>query len=152
MATGQIEFALVFAGFPHADPPKEWLDPLSFTSRRVVFTLFEGRWTEGAEMTIPSATPFEKEGSWVNEDGILQRVRSKDNAGEGVTTELKLLQDVQVRLGERHRILSSAGVFRELAEAVEGFHGLTHRAIPAHGTGLPGFSRERVGSTGGGSP
>ncbi|MEE8143026.1 MAG: 2Fe-2S iron-sulfur cluster-binding protein [Planctomycetota bacterium] len=149
LSTGEIPLAVVFAGFPHADPPSEWSAPLNSAQQRAVFNLFEGPWSDGADLVIPSATPFEKEGTYANEDGILQRVRSKDLPGHGIRTELQLLQDVQIRIGERNRMISSTGIFRELAQGAEAFHGLTHQSIPAQGALLHGFTRVPVASTGG---
>ncbi len=160
LQSGQVSLAVVFAGFPHADPPMEWRTALRGARARIAFSLFDGFWSAGAAYLFPAASPFEKEGTWVNEDGRLQRVRSAakpSTAFPGTTSvqgtprtalsarsELQLLQELLVRLGERQRVLSAAGVFRELAEESAAFRGLSHRAIPAVGVPFAGAAREQA--------
>ena len=139
---GEGSLVVVFAGFPHADPPEQWAEAIAGVSgARAVFALFDGPWSHDARCVIPSASPFEKEGTYVNEDGRLQRVRSRHKPGQGMDSELQVLQEIQLRLGNRDRLLSAAGVFREMGDRIAAFSGLTHQGIPATGQPLPGFAR-----------
>ena len=161
LGAGDIDLLLVFAGFP--DPPKDaaWTGAIGKAKERIAFALFPGAWSAGADVVIPAASPFEKEGTYANEDGRLQRVRASVKPGgsmpgttsaqgepTGVLTdhhELSALQEIGVTAGQRSRTLSAAGVFRQLAETTEPFSGLTHRDLPREGAVLPGFARAAIG-------
>ena len=162
---GNIDLLILFAGFPNGDPPDEWHAAVAQASHRVAVTSFDGAWSQGADVVLPSGTPFEKEGTYVNEDGRVQRVRSAaqpwtalpgTESVQGAAhralraeTELHLLQEILCRLGVRERRLTSAGVFRDLARARSPFEGMTHSDLPAHGAPL-GSARETA-ATGGSS-
>ncbi|MFQ5655345.1 MAG: 2Fe-2S iron-sulfur cluster-binding protein, partial [Planctomycetota bacterium] len=77
LEAGEIGILMLFAGFPHPEAaPEEWAGAVRAARKRAVFALFEGFWSDGAELLFGATSPFEKEGTWVNEDGILQRVRA----------------------------------------------------------------------------
>ncbi|MFN0057347.1 MAG: 2Fe-2S iron-sulfur cluster-binding protein [Planctomycetota bacterium] len=154
LESGNVSTALVFAGFPHADPSGELLTALQRANRRAVFSLFDGRHAQGAELLFASSSPFEKEGCYVNDDGLIQRVRSRvrpDAAAEAcpglptaahqelrVVTELEILQKLLIGLGGWERVLSATAVFRKLSDDVGAFKGLTHKQIAAESCWLPG--------------
>ncbi len=149
LAGGEVATLLVFAGFPHPDLDDSWTSAVASAPRRAVFALRSGPTTEGAALVLPGSSPFEKEGTWVNEDGFLQRVRSY--IAPGATEwghDLQRLQAVMRGAGLRSKSLSPAAIFRELSESKTPFAGLSHTALPPHGAPLPGFSRVAVGSEG----
>ncbi len=149
LAAGKVDLLVLFAGFPHADPPASLATATGRARRRIAFAHFDGPWSAAADVVFPSAAPFEKEGTWANEDGRLQRVRSAvkgstphpgtqapagapRHALRGVS-ELQYLQEIQARSGDRQRVLSASGVFRELAQGIVAFQGLSHRDLGEHG-------------------
>ena len=115
-----------------------------------MFAVRSGGWTDGAGLVLPAASPFEKDGTYANEDGRLQRVRSFRAPGElEWGHDLQRLQAVLRTAGLRPRSLSPASVFRELAEAKPAFAGLSHSTIPPHGAVLSGHTPLPVGAEGG---
>ncbi len=142
-----IDTLLLFAGFPHGQIDSELTGVVDRAKNRIVFALFEGPWSEGADVVIPAAAPFEKEGVYVNEDGRAQRVRSKDrdlsSAQPGLDTaaienprmtpESVRIQELAAALGQSDRRLSASAIFRQLSEAIETFGGLSHRSIGSQG-------------------
>lgn len=154
LEAGEIDVLVVFAGFPHGDPPADVAKLLSKAKKRIVFALNDGAWSDGADLVLPAASPFEKEGTYVNEDRIAQRVRSKDRpdaafrAQPGLRTdstvapwmepEAPRLQRWLIGLGDASRELSAAALFRQLADSVPAFEGLSHRDLGARGRHLSG--------------
>ncbi|MGA1489705.1 MAG: hypothetical protein ACO4B3_11950, partial [Planctomycetota bacterium] len=147
---GEIDTLVVFAGFPHPDLDPSWAGAIGKAKRRAVFTLRAGAWSEGADLVLPSASPFEKDGTYANEDGRLQRVRSYRAPGEvDWGSDLQRLQEILRLTGARNRVLSPASVFRELAEESSAFNGLSYSTIPPHGAPLAGHGAATVGAEGG---
>ena len=146
---GQVSTLLVFAGFPHPDPDAAWVQAIGKAKKRAVFAVQSGAWTEGAQLVLPAASPFEKDGTYVNEDGRLQRVRSFRAPGEVEWGhDLQRLQAVMRSAGLTPRSLSSSAVFRQLAEVKKPFQGLTHSALPPTGVQLPGLAPLPTGASG----
>ena len=132
---GSIETIVAFCGGPGSDGPgQEWSAALAKASTRVLFSVQEGNWLDGATLVFPATAPLEKEGTWVSEDDRLQRTRSCWKPGEApFPGELVLLQSLQSALGTRSRSLSAAGIFRELSEVCAPFAGHNHSDIGSSG-------------------
>ena len=146
---GDIDLLIVFAGFPHPDLEKKWIESIGKAKVRIVFSLQSGSWCEGADLLLPSTAPLEKEGSYLNQDGRLQRVRTLIAAGQQpFPSELVRLQALLTHLGERPRSVSSSGVFRELASSVEAFSDQSHSTLGESGCVLSS-GKSAVGSMGG---
>jgi len=138
LGKGAIGTLIAFAGFPHPRIPAEWTAAVARAPRRAVFAL-RAALAEGAALVLPAASPFEKDGTYVNEDGILQRVRTFRAPGSVEWGhESQRLQAAMRGAGLRARSLSSTAVFRELAETIGAFSGLSHSTLPPHGAPLPG--------------
>lgn len=147
---GKIDLLIVFAGFPHPDLDPKWIDSMGKANQRVVFSLRSGPWCEGACLLLPSTAPLEKEGTYLNQDKHLQRVRSLHSAGDSAFPgELVQLQRLLTHLGERQRSVSSSGVFRELADSVKAFKGHSHSSLGLSGTSLAAKKPAAAGQAGG---
>ncbi|MDE0959727.1 MAG: 2Fe-2S iron-sulfur cluster-binding protein [Planctomycetota bacterium] len=121
-------------GHQSTGPGDSWTQALANTATRIVFSVMNGPWLEGASLVLPATAPIEKEGTWINEDGRLQRTRSCWNPGtDPFAVELVRLQALQHALGLRGRSLSAAGVFRELAAANTAFSGHNHSDLGSPG-------------------
>jgi NADH-quinone oxidoreductase subunit G len=135
---GEVQAVIAFCGGPEvAGPGSDWSRAIGNVQTRIVFSVLEGPWLDGATMVLPATAPLEKEGSWVNEDGRLQRTRSCWKPGAApFTAELTLLQGIDEDGGSKTRPLSAAGIFRELADRCPPFQGHNHSDTGSHGIPL----------------
>jgi len=121
-------------GHLSSGPGESWAKALSSTPTSIIFSVKSGPWLEGASLVLPATAPIEKDGTWINEDGRLQRTRSCWNPGtEPFSVELVRLQTLQNALGIRGRSLSAAGIFRELAANNDSFAGHNHSDLGSPG-------------------
>jgi NADH-quinone oxidoreductase subunit G len=136
--SGTISTVIAFCGGPSEEGPgPTWSAALAKASTRIVFSVMKGDWLTEACLVLPATAPLEKEGTWINQDGRLQRVRSCWKPGtEPFPSELVRLQDLQIASESRTRSLSASGIFRELAGNHDSFSGYSHSKISNHGSPL----------------
>ncbi|MGE4619394.1 MAG: 2Fe-2S iron-sulfur cluster-binding protein [Planctomycetota bacterium] len=148
--SGTISTVIAFCGGPSEDGPgSAWSHALAKATTRIVFSVMKGDWLTEACLVLPATAPLEKEGTWINEDGRIQRVRSCWKPGtEPFPPELVRLQDLQVSSDSRTRTLSASGIFRELSENHDSFSGHSHSNIGNSGSPLSNRPAE-VGLDGG---
>jgi predicted molibdopterin-dependent oxidoreductase YjgC len=103
----------------------------------VVFELEVGAAFPGKALVLPSTAFSEKDGTMVNEDGRVQRLRPATELPRGIRTETEILQEVLSDLGGWDRMVSAQGVFRELAPVL-GVDGATYREIGNQGVPVNG--------------
>ena len=128
---GNVSTVIAFCGGPSEDGPgSDWSEALTKANTRILFSVMEGPWLDGASLVLPATAPLEKEGTWINEDKRLQRARSCWKPSQQLfNSELVRLQEWQICSETRNRCLSAAGVFRELAENFDSFSGHSHSAL-----------------------
>lgn len=145
-----VSTLIAFCGGPSEQGPgPKWSDAIRKARKRIVFSVMDGDWLKGASLVLPATAPLEKEGTWINEDGRLQRIRSCWKPGEEMfSPELVRLQELQISRGLRTRSLSAAGVFRDLAENSKPFSSHSHSALGEGGLPLTN-SRAPVSTKGG---
>jgi NADH-quinone oxidoreductase subunit G len=145
----KVSTLIAFCGGPAEEGPgSTWSEAIRKARKRIVFSVMDGDWLKGASLALPATAPLEKEGTWINEDGRLQRVRSCWKPGEEIfSPELVRLQQVQMACELRTRCLSAAGVFRELAENTRAFSQHSHSDLGDGGLPLS-RRRTRVSSRG----
>jgi NADH-quinone oxidoreductase subunit G len=73
--SGEVKALCLFSGLPRLEPPEELLAVLSRLDFLAVWDLIEGPLSAKAHLALPSASGFEKDGTWINETGRIQRVR-----------------------------------------------------------------------------
>jgi NADH-quinone oxidoreductase subunit G len=123
--------AMWFAGgYPDPDHlagamPADWRPPRLL----VVQDLFAGKLTEAAAFILPATSVFEKDGTFVNQDGLAQTFPRAVRPPVEARTELQLAHDLLGRRG-----LVQAGAIRaELARAMPVFAALGEKKLPANG-------------------
>jgi NADH-quinone oxidoreductase subunit G len=92
--------------------------------------------TKLAQVVIPDATPFEKDGTYTNEGGRVQRLSAVRAAPGDVQGAWRTAQQLADRLGVSFNCGSPAAVFDELAAVVDGYSGLSFDGIPPEGVAL----------------
>jgi predicted molibdopterin-dependent oxidoreductase YjgC len=139
---GKVKVLVVIGGIPGGGYPDELTVVAGKLDFLAVLDVSHTDLTEKAHLTLPGATYAEKNGTFVNEDGRMQRLRP------ALTPpfpggDLGLL-DVLLRAGGDTPPGggSAAGVFADLAAANEAFRGLTFNDLSK--SGAPLSARETV--------
>jgi len=108
-------------GYPNPDDvnaalPANWKAPAFL----VVQDLFHSKLTAAAQFILPGTTAFEKEGTFVNRDGVAQSFGKAVRAANDIRSELQLGYDLAGKKG----LANVATVRKELAEAIPQFASL----------------------------
>jgi NADH-quinone oxidoreductase subunit G len=108
--------------------------------------------SERAHLVLPSAAYVEREGTFTNEDGRVQRFwKAVDPLGEA-RPDWEVLAEVGRALGHDWRPARAEHLFRELVVRVPAFAGLTYRALGDQGALVSGASAGVGGVGGAGGP
>jgi NADH-quinone oxidoreductase subunit G len=137
-----VDHDLLAAGWPEADVAAalERADGLVFQGTNANAT------SARAHVVLPSAAYVEREGTWTNVAGRVQRFwRAVPPRGEA-RPDWEILAAVARALGHDWRPAGADGLFRELAAAVPAFAGLTYRALGAQGAPVAGAPVAAAGS------
>lgn len=130
---GTVRALIVLHGDPRAGAPEALAPHLDRISLPLLIDVQDGPLARRAEVVLAGAGWAEKDGTMVNSAGRVQRLRKAVEPPGSARADLDLLQELLVLAGERANVLSSDGVFRELADASPAFRGLTVRSIGAMG-------------------
>lgn len=104
----------------------------------------DGPLADRAHLCLPAATWLEKDGTFVNVSGRVQRVRPGVPPRGATRWDAEVLQELTRRLGISARALSAASVFRRLSEAggENPFKGLGYNDLGETGKMLGGAADE----------
>lgn len=115
----------------NAIPELAWSDAAVAAAKKAAWLgladVTDGPLAAAAKVVVASAAWIEKDGTWINRDGRVQRIRAALPAPEGATADAAWLQDVLVALGARSSTISVEGVFRQAMP------GLDYRKVGALG-------------------
>jgi predicted molibdopterin-dependent oxidoreductase YjgC len=90
-----------------------------------------------AHWVLPTAAYVEKDGTFVNCHGRIQRIGRAFALLKDSREDWKMLLDLAARLGLPLDVRGPEQIFLELARTVEAFQGLSYKAIGAQGINLP---------------
>ncbi len=94
--------------------------------------------SEAAQLVLPSAPYTEREGTFTNVEGRVQRFwKALDPLGEA-RADWEIVAEVARALGHDWRPVRAEPLFRELAAAVPAFAGLTYGRLRDHGAAVAG--------------
>jgi NADH-quinone oxidoreductase subunit G len=110
---GRADALFVMNGIPDLPPPPELVDAARKAEFVAVSDILKTPIGEFAHVVLPSAAWAEKDGTFMNVDGRLQRFRKAVEPPVTARPESEWLQEVLVALGERAQAVSAEGVFRE---------------------------------------
>ncbi len=110
---GVVQGILVVNGIPDFPMPAELVDAGKKAQFLAVSDLQEGPLTESAHVVIPATAWAEKDGTFMNVDGRVQRIRKAVEPPVTARNEALWLQEALVALQARPSVTSIEGVFRE---------------------------------------
>ncbi|MGE0639174.1 MAG: molybdopterin-dependent oxidoreductase [Thermoanaerobaculia bacterium] len=97
-----------------------------------------------ADVVLPTATPVERDGTFVNVDWRVQRFVSAFPAPAQVRPALEVLADLLSRIEPQWSTVTAASVFDLMSEDLDEFEGMRFSTIPPYGAPLA-----RAGAAGG---
>lgn len=95
-----------------------------------------------ADVALPAATHAEREGTFVNVDGRLQRFERSFPPPSQTRPAIEILADLLARIDPKWGAVRAAITFDLMAEEVSALRGLRWANIPAGGIALPALRRE----------
>ncbi len=134
---GDVRGLVAVSNLPHSPLDERivrLLDRLEFAA---VFLLEEDSRLPATVSVLPATAFVEKDGAMINDRGRVQRLRPATALPRTVRTEVDVLQEALIALGERRQSLSAAGVFREVGrEAILELKERSHRDLGSQGIDL----------------
>jgi NADH-quinone oxidoreductase subunit G len=110
---GKAQGLLVLNGIPDSPMPENLVKAARLAEFVAVADILRNPFEEFAHVIIPATTWAEKEGTFMNVDGRVQRIRKAVEPPVTARPEVAWLQEALVALGARDAVLSAEGVFRE---------------------------------------
>lgn len=136
---------------PNMNVTREHMQQLEFLVAQDIFINESGAY---ADVILPAAAWAEKEGTFTNTDRRVQRVRKAIPPRGEARADWEIINDlaqrIEARLGRTH----SAGwnyanpeqVFREMAQVVDGFEGITYQRLEQGGLQYPVWDETHMGT------
>jgi NADH-quinone oxidoreductase subunit G len=128
---GEVRAALMLNQIPELEWPGELVQAVPKLTFFGVADLIDSPLFETASVVVPTACWAEKDGTVMNRDGRIQRLRTLVAPPSGTRSDSSFLQELLVALGVRKSVVSSEGIFREA------FPGLDYRTVGEQGSLLP---------------
>ncbi|MFN3487224.1 MAG: molybdopterin-dependent oxidoreductase, partial [Planctomycetota bacterium] len=113
LETGRARGLVVLNGIPDLALPAPLVEAARQAEFVAVSDILENALTALAHVVLPGLTWAEKEGTYMNCDGRLQRSRKVVEPPPEARPEIEWLQEALVALGKREAVLSAESVFRE---------------------------------------
>jgi len=113
LQAGTIEGLIVVNGIPDYPMPADLVEAAKKARFLAVSDILQNPLAEFAHVVIPGTTWAEKDGTFMNIDGRVQRIRKAIEPPVTALAESQWLQDVLVALQARPAVVSAEGVFRE---------------------------------------
>lgn len=143
LESGKVGLAIVHDSVPGGAPwSQALLGALSKAAALIVLAHDDSTAAPKATVLLPAAHWTEKEGTFTNGRGRVQRLRAATPTAGDSRPDLEVLQELARAAALQPRVLSAAGVFRKLAAALPaGFDGMDYNTLGT--TGVPlGMGRE----------
>jgi len=115
----------------HAKTSFENLDLL------VVQDIFLTETAKIADIVLPSASFAEKDGTFVNTERKVQRVRKAVNPPGEAKADWKIISDIANKIGASMRYGSAKDIFREIASVTPSYAGISYERIEKEGLHWP---------------
>ena len=138
--SGGVQVVLLHDSVPGGAPWSEsLLEAIAESSAAVIRITQDAAGAVGATVAFGASHFTEKDGTYVNRKGRLQRVRAALTPPGGLRTDLEVLQELARGLGRVPRVVSAGGVFRRMAAALPTLFGdMSYQLIGEVGLPLAG--------------
>jgi NADH-quinone oxidoreductase subunit G len=113
LESGRARGLVVVNGIPDVPLPAPLVEAARKAEFVAVSDILENALTPFAHVVLPGCAWAEKEGTYVNRDGRVQRTRKAVEPPPGARPEIEWLQEALAELGERRTVVSAEAVFRE---------------------------------------
>ncbi|MBV8880076.1 MAG: molybdopterin-dependent oxidoreductase, partial [Planctomycetaceae bacterium] len=113
LQSGAIQGLLVMNGIPDVALPADLVEAAKKAQFLAVNDILQNALVEVAHVVIPGTTWAEKEGTFMNVDGRVQRIRKAVEPPVTARPETQWLQEALVALQARPAAISAEGVLRE---------------------------------------
>ena len=133
VASGEIRTLYFLGGAPKISLPAEERGMLKKADFLVVHDYAPSELTEWAEVVLPSITFAEREGTFTNFEGRVQRLTPALLPPEEAKPDWEILQEICQALGGEVSYPSAEKVFEEIAGAIPGYKGLSYRELGNQG-------------------
>lgn len=135
--SGQVQLVIVCDSEPGGSEWSESLVEALNGEVDVIALSHEDTWlAQSQAVAFPALHPTEKDGTYVNRLGRVQRLRAATSAPGDARGELEVLQELCRAAGIYPRVVSAGGVFRRVVSAHPGdFDGMSYRELGP--VGLP---------------
>jgi NADH-quinone oxidoreductase subunit G len=133
---GSATAILVFRSAPPRENDEVLATAVKSASFSVVFDIMDTPVSEGASVAVPSSAFIEHDGTIVNSDGRVQRLRRGIDGPGQVDEGHVILQNLLMAFGAWETQLSAEGVFRALAADNDQFGGLDYGTVGTGGVVL----------------
>jgi formate dehydrogenase major subunit len=110
---GQVQALLVINGTPDFRYPPEFVEGARRCEFVALVDILRTPLSDLAHVVLPGCAWVEKDGTFINVDGRIQRVRKSVEPPGQARPELETLQSILKELQERPQVLSAEGVFKE---------------------------------------
>jgi NADH-quinone oxidoreductase subunit G len=131
-----LDLAIVF-GDKH-DLGEDGLGSLAQVGQKIVMGLMKTPLWEAADVYLPIRTPWEKDGSYTNFEGVVQKTNRATKPSSTCKSEGYYAMKLAQALGQPLVYSSPDAVLEALATSVSAFTGVTRAAMSPHGIRVGG--------------
>ncbi len=135
---GRIKGLVLVNGIPDFTYPPALVEAVEKLDFLAVIDILRNPIADRAHVLLPGVTWAEKDGTFMNVDGHVQRIRRAVAPPACARPELELLQMALVELKVRERVISAEGVFREAAAEFPVLSWLDYKKIGTKGAARVG--------------
>ncbi len=136
---GGVAVAIVLGGIPGGAPSWKNIEPSLRRAETIVYLgLGDGAIVERADYVLVGAHWLEKDGTFVNRKGRLQRLRPAVPPLGDARTDVDVLEQFALKAGLVARAVSAASIFKRIAAESSAFAGLDYTKIGESGIPLAG--------------
>lgn len=125
---GTVKALYWLGGSPEDTLDAQQLEILKKLDYLVVQDIRESALSNLADVVLPGASAYEKDGTFTNFQGQVQRIRPAILPPKAAKTDLEILREL-VSLLDMPKVLSPLKVFGEIAAAVDGYGGMSYKAL-----------------------
>ncbi len=136
---GGVAVVIVLGGIPNGAPSWNDLEGSLRRAETIVYLgLGDAQIVEKADYVLPASHWLEKDGTFVNRKGRVQRLRPSVPPPRDSRTDVDVLEQFLLKAGLVTRAVSAASVFKRLAAEIAPFAGIDYARIGEVGVPLPG--------------